>query len=267
MDEQSSLASQFQSDGVVPLHGIFRQRVLELEAAIKHAQEHPSPMASAIQDESGNVTFFTDFFTYKKNPIIDTLVRDRELVETVKKVVHSRELRLFHDHILVKRGEAPETPWHQDRPYYLVDGPISCSVWITPDYVPLEESLNFIRGSHRTGLEYSPVAFKDGQIISSESSFRELDDQEIARLSRNGVLSFSLEPGDALLFDNRVLHKASRGLQPASRRALSIRYVGDGAFLTERFVNATPPFNRMGLRVSEGATLPDVWFPKVSEVS
>lgn len=267
MSDQLSLADQFQFDGVVPLLGVFKHRITDLEEALKFAQENPSPMASYIRDDAGDVTFFTDFFTYRRNTIIDSLLRDSELIRHVSDVVKTKELRLFHDHILVKQGAAPETPWHQDRPYYLVDGPISFSVWITPDYVPLEESLNFIRGSHRTGREFSPVAFKDGQLIDSTASFENLDEQEIARMSRNGVLSFNLEPGDALLFDNRVLHKGARGLKPASRRALSLRYVGDGAFLTEKFVNATPPFNRMGLRITHGAELPDTWFPVIASGS
>jgi ectoine hydroxylase-related dioxygenase (phytanoyl-CoA dioxygenase family) len=174
------------------------------------------------------------------------------------------ELRLFHDHVLIKTGDAPETPWHQDRPYYLVDGPISFSVWITPDQVPLSESLAFIRGSHALGREFAPVNFNNGEIIDQDNNnFEHLNIKEIEELAQLGVLTFSLSPGDGLMFDNRIIHKAMRGNDEANRRALSIRFVGDGAFMTARVINPTPPFHRMGLRIQEGKPVTDVWFPRV----
>jgi ectoine hydroxylase-related dioxygenase (phytanoyl-CoA dioxygenase family) len=43
----------------------------------------------------------------------------------------SRQVRLFHDHLLVKEpGTRQRTPWHQDQPYYNVEGFDNCSMWM-----------------------------------------------------------------------------------------------------------------------------------------
>ena len=137
---------------------------------------------------------------------------------------------------------------------------------MTPDFVPIPESLAFIRGSHALNREFAPVSFDDGDVIGSNASFEQLTSMEIESMSRAGVLTFSLQPGDGLMFDNRIIHKAMRGNVQANRRALSIRFVGEGAFLTEKVVNPTPPFHRMGLRVIEGKPVPDAWFPRVNSI-
>ena len=46
------------------------------------------------------------------------------------------QVRFYHDHVLVKEGGTSQrTPWHQDQPYYNVDGR-GVSAWIPVDPVP-----------------------------------------------------------------------------------------------------------------------------------
>lgn len=53
--------------------------------------------------------------------------------------MESTEARLYHDHTLVKEpGTSQETPWHQDQPYYNIDGFQNVSFWIPVDPVPEE---------------------------------------------------------------------------------------------------------------------------------
>ena len=72
-------------------------------------------------------------------------------------------VRLFHDHLLVKEpGTQQPTPWHQDQPYYNVDGVQNCSMWMPVDPVPLASTLEFLAGSHRGGW-LMPRSFMDKQ--------------------------------------------------------------------------------------------------------
>jgi ectoine hydroxylase-related dioxygenase (phytanoyl-CoA dioxygenase family) len=49
----------------------------------------------------------------------------------------------------VKEGSTRQrTPWHQDQPYYNVDGR-GASAWITMDPVPEDGCLELVAGSHR----------------------------------------------------------------------------------------------------------------------
>jgi ectoine hydroxylase-related dioxygenase (phytanoyl-CoA dioxygenase family) len=50
--------------------------------------------------------------------------------------MRSRSVRLYHDHMLTKEpGTRARTPWHQDQPYYNVDGRQNVSFWIPVDPV------------------------------------------------------------------------------------------------------------------------------------
>ena len=54
--------------------------------------------------------------------------------EAAAQLMQSDQVQFFHDHILVKEpGTAKATPWHQDAPYYFVDGKQTISFWIPID--------------------------------------------------------------------------------------------------------------------------------------
>ena len=50
--------------------------------------------------------------------------------------MRSATVRLYHDHVLVKEpGTRTTTPWHQDQPYYNIDGRQNVSMWMPLDPV------------------------------------------------------------------------------------------------------------------------------------
>ncbi|MGN5478815.1 phytanoyl-CoA dioxygenase family protein [Cupriavidus basilensis] len=59
-----------------------------------------------------------------------------------------RRCRCFTQHILVKEpGTAKATPWHQDLPYYCVDGLQTASYWIPLDPVTRANTLRVVAAS------------------------------------------------------------------------------------------------------------------------
>ena len=63
----------------------------------------------------------------------------------------------FYDAIWVKGTVTPKrTRWHQDQPYYPVDGSQFCAIWVPLDPVDEESSLELVRGSHRWGRWFEP---------------------------------------------------------------------------------------------------------------
>ena len=91
------------------------------------------------------------------------------------------QVRLYHDHVLVKEGgTAQRTPWHQDQPYYNVDGR-GVSAWIPVDPVPEAGSLELLAGSH-AGPWLMPRTFLSGEAKwFPEGSLAELPDIEADR--------------------------------------------------------------------------------------
>jgi len=135
---------------------------------------------------------------------------------------------------------------------------------MSPEAVPSTEGLAFLAGTHLLDSLFVPVNFRDGTMMETPSGMEPLDDARLASLKDgHKEISFDLEAGDALVFDNRILHMARRSDSAVDRRALSIRYLGDGSKLTWNGVNQTPPFHRMGMKFNEGDQPTDAWFPLI----
>ena len=104
-----------------------------------------------------------------------------------------------------------------------------------------------------------PKGFADGKALGQDEGFTELDPDKIPP---DEILDFEMAAGDAIVFFNNTVHgsRPHNGLKP--RRALSIRMLLDGAKLTTKYVNATPPFDRMGVKVQEDGDIPER-FPRL----
>lgn len=251
----------YQVDGVAVLRGVLDEVPLDiLRWAIDTAQAKPSPMSRNLAENGA--TFWNDFSTWRRNPYISWLAKS--LAPACAAATGNQSLRLFHDHVIVKSGDSPETPWHMDAPYYCVTGPNNFTIWMSPDDVDVEESLWFIPESHRSDKTYVPVNFKDGSVMDGGGDMTVLDEAEIDRLvAEHGAVGYGVTRGDAIIFDNRMVHMARRSQSPIPRSSLSIRYLGEGATLTHKAVNPTPPYPKMGMRFNEGDEPQDAWMPVV----
>ena len=91
------------------------------------------------------------------------IIFESALGEVAAALMGSREVRLYHDHMLTKEpGTRARTPWHQDQPYYNIEGEQNCSFWIPVDPVRRESTLELVAGSHR-GAWLMPRSFMDAQ--------------------------------------------------------------------------------------------------------
>ena len=134
-------------------------------------------------------------------------------------------VRLFHDHLLVKEpGTLDRTPWHQDQPYYCIDGAQTISYWIPLDPVSRESTLEFVAGSHAEGKWYMPRSFvKKTAMVFDEGALEEVPDVEADRCLP--IIGWPMEPGDAVAFNMLTLHAAAGS--PTRRRVVSLRLTGD----------------------------------------
>ena len=98
------------------------------------------------------------------------------------------------------------------------------SFWIPVDPIPLEWSLEFVAGSHQDPW-YMPRTFLKKQTKwFQEGELKELPDVE-ANPDKYRVLSWALEPGDAVVFHMLTLHAGAGA--GALRRVFSLRLIGD----------------------------------------
>ena len=154
----------------------------------------------------------------------------------------ARTVRLYHDHVLVKEpGTRQRTPWHQDQPYYNVDGHQNASMWFPVDPVPRESTLEFVAGSHR-GPWYMPRSFLDDQAKwFPDGTLAELPDID-------GRPDGSASSAGSSSRATRCSSTCSRCTPPAAsagpsrRRVLSVRFLGDDIVHAPRPWATSPPF-------------------------
>lgn len=255
--EVSLLRRQLFNDGAIIVKRFFdTHEVQKIERAINDVMAQPSAFSSRMEDADGS--FFMDYNNWRRFPSVKSVCMRPKTVNFIRSITRSPNVWLFHDHVLVKNGKAKETPWHHDRPYYIFKGDLNLSLWTPTCDVPAHQGMVFLRGSHKTGKLYVPKSFRDGGDLEIKEGFEKFHPKLLEQFDH---LTFELHKGDAILFLNNVLHSAAAHATDFSRSALSVRYLVGDASLTKKYVNATPPFDRLGVKVEEDGPVPEDKFP------
>lgn len=253
--------SDFHENGAVYLKGLFADWVPQIAEAIAMNMESPGPYAAEnlLDGEAGR--FFDDYCNWQRITPLQAIMSQSPAPEAAAQLMQSDQVQFFHDHILVKEpGTAKATPWHQDAPYYFVDGKQTISFWIPIDPVG-KATLRCIKGSHKWDKFVLPTRWlKEDNFYADNSDFLPVPDPD-AEPDNYDVLEWQMEPGDAIAFDYRCVHGARGNMADTRRRALSLRYVGDDARYITRPGRTSPPFPEHGM--TDGEVLRKDWFPVV----
>jgi ectoine hydroxylase-related dioxygenase (phytanoyl-CoA dioxygenase family) len=215
-----------------------------------------SPYAKRASDD-GDGAFVEDFCNWRRIEPLRRFVFESPAAQIAAELMGATEVRLYHDHVLVKEpGTVQRTPWHQDLPYYNVDGRLNISMWFPVDPVARRSSLEFVAGSH-LGPWYMPRTFLDGEA----KWFPDGTLAELPLIEDDRVIGWELEPGDAVFFHMLTLHGAG-GVGPGSRRrVLSLRFLGDDMVHAPRHWDTSPPFPGLDEELPAGAPLDHPLFP------
>jgi ectoine hydroxylase-related dioxygenase (phytanoyl-CoA dioxygenase family) len=251
----------FQRDGAVCVRGLFDAGEMARVTAIVGAMlEHPSPRAKTAS-RPGEPAFVEDFCNWSDHPALVDLLHTSAIAPVAGALMGSETVRLYHDHVLAKEpGAQQPTPWHQDQPYYNIDGCQNVSAWIPIDPVERATTLQFVAGSHR-GTWYLPTSF-----LAEEAhwfpagSLEPVPDVDGDR-DRYEVLGWALEPGDAVFFHMLTLHAAAGNSRTVPRRVLSLRFLGDDITHAPRPWVTSPPFPGLAEQLPAGAPMHHELFP------
>jgi ectoine hydroxylase-related dioxygenase (phytanoyl-CoA dioxygenase family) len=255
-----TLAGDFRRDGAVCARGAFSpEEVALVERGIERNLAAPSERALVASRPGDPGRFFEDFCNWQRIPEFEEFIRQSTAAALAGELMGSRHVRLFHDHLLVKEpGTRQATPWHQDQPYYNVEGSQNCSMWMPVDPVDRESTVEFVAGSH-LGPWLMPRTFMDSEAKwFPEGSLADLPDIEADRESFE-ILAWELEPGDAVFFHMLTLHAA--GGATRRRRAFSIRFLGDDATHAPRPWKTSPEFPGLADELPAGAPMEHDLFP------
>jgi ectoine hydroxylase-related dioxygenase (phytanoyl-CoA dioxygenase family) len=250
----------FRRDGAACLRGVFKDWVDRIARGIDRNMREPGPFGSNLVDAHEPGGFFDDYCNWDRIPEFKDVVLNSPAAQLAAHFMESERAQFFHEHVLVKRpGTQKATPWHCDIPYYFIAGRQTVSFWIPVDPVK-DSTLRLIAGSHRWERWVKPVRWLDSSdFYDTDDAYRQAPDPE--RDPELRVLEWSLEPGDALIFDFRTVHGARGNSAATSRRILSLRWVGDDVRYAERAGRTSPPYP--GHDMTPGQRLREDWFPVV----
>ena len=252
----------FERDGAVCLRGLLSPEQIELlRAGIDENLARLSPRAKVASAPDDPGYFVEDFCTWQENACYRRFIFDSTLPRTAAELMRSRTARLYHDHMLTKEpGTRQRTPWHQDQPYYNIEGRQNVSMWIPVDPVSRESTLELVAGSH-SGPWLMPRTFLDSQARwFPEGSLADLPNIDADR-SAHRILGWALEPGDIVCFQMLTLH-ASAGVSGGSRRRVfSVRFLGDDIRHAPRAWRTSPEFPGLIDELPAGAPMEHPLFP------
>jgi ectoine hydroxylase-related dioxygenase (phytanoyl-CoA dioxygenase family) len=251
----------FARDGVVVVRGIVTPVEIQLlAAAVDKILAEPSGRANVASRGDDPGCFVEDFCRWQDVPEIAQVALESALPRAAATLMDSTSARFYHDHILVKEaGTTQRTPWHQDQPYYNVDGR-GISAWVPIDPIPKAGSPEFWAGSHlgpwmlpRTFLDQEAKWFPEGSLV-------EIPDIEADR-STYDIRQWQLSPGDAVFFSFQSVHSAPGFPFEHRRRVVSFRYLSAEARHAVRGWPTSPDFPGLADELADGAPMDHPLFP------
>lgn len=254
----------YRRDGVVILRGAFAGWVDPLRAGLERNLAAPDsfryPCESLPEGTPGR--FFDSYCNWDLIPEYRDFVLNSSAASLAGQFMDSKTAQLFHEHVFLKEaGTQRATPWHQDMPYYCVDGNRTASVYIALDHADEDVAVRFVKGSHASGILHYPRVFMDGADFNDEDGSMTTVPDIDGNPHEYDILAAALEPGDTVVFHFRTLHGTTDAPLKARRRAFSTRWLGDDVTYCARAGETSPSFP--GISLDHGDAMREDWFPVI----
>ena len=215
----------YRRDGVICVRQLYSPEWVErIRDFLDDIVNNPSPVFGPRGDSS----FQSDVTSWLTHDDVRDFVLFGPSAHIAKQAFGSQRVVFYSDQIFIKDKLSPlPTPWHHDLTFWPLAGDQIASLWTSVDPVDASSSaLEFVAGSHLWPQRFRAIAI-DGTDLTTGTKMDEIPDIDADR-SKFDILSWELEPGDALLFHGLTLH-GSRGnhSRHTKRRAIATRWCGD----------------------------------------
>jgi ectoine hydroxylase-related dioxygenase (phytanoyl-CoA dioxygenase family) len=246
--------ARYHRDGAVLLKGILdaEERRL-LEAGVDEAYVARGPRSSVVRSSDGEGETFVETSPSDHSSALRALKERGSLAQIAARVMKVSSAQLVFEQIFYKtKGRIVPTPWHQDTPFLRVRGYDQCRVWLSCDYSPGDITVQMVRGSHRWNVVYSTQSGAKTKETAAEGKGYDFDNlgdpdlplaPDVARFRDSfDIITFDVEPGDALVFQGNMLHGAAgRDSWDRPRRAFATMWGGPDLRYHEPRGKAFPP--------------------------
>ena len=112
----------YKKNGAILIKDVFAPWIDLLQKGFEKVLKEPGPHARE-NTKKGKGRFFEDYCNWQRINEFKKFAAESPAAKIVAEATGSKSIQLFHEHIFIKDpGTFQETPWHQDMPYYCVDG-------------------------------------------------------------------------------------------------------------------------------------------------
>ena len=225
----------FSSEGVVCLRGVIGLDWIErLREGVNHTLANPTERGRLWhRDEHGRESRY-DSQVWRTRPEYGDFVMHSPLAEIAGRLMGATRVNFFFDAMFARTpGTQFRTPFHQDEPFWSVEGFQTCSSWMPLVPVEAASALEVVRGSHRWGQKYQQTNFgaltgdaRDQVDFASDDlvPFPDIDGER----DRYDIASWDMEPGDVMCFNGRAIHGGSGNLPDDSElKVFNTKWCGD----------------------------------------
>ncbi len=270
---------QFKDSGVLHLPQLLDDASLQLaRAAYEWSISNPGRGATNLTQGAPG-TFYGDLANPKCFPAYEAVNNKTILPQIISQLWDKPEVWFLYEQVFLKVGDVNEmakrTPWHQDLPYLPIEGMDLAVAWISFESLDKQASLEFVVGSHRgTLFDGSRFDADDDTLpLYGDGSLPRLPDIEANRVDYK-IISFSVQPGDVVIFHPAMLHGGAPTPAGKTRRTLSLRFFGADAKVALRPGDTMERLAKIGTadnihpmikakNLGSGAAFRDPGFPKV----
>jgi len=228
----------YHRDGVLLLPGMFDKDWIELlNKGLDANIEAPTRRSRIWYKDTSGRSMFYDHTAWKGIEEYRKFIFNSPAAQICGQLMRSTTINFFFDSVFVRStGTQFETPWHQDEPYWSVEGYDACSIWMPLGPVKRKNALSFVPGSHRLKTVFKQYNFGDLNPVRKKNvdqvDFSDIAEQEFPDINadpkRFGVVSWDMQPGDCIAFNGRTMHGGSGKLDDdCELRVFTTKWVGD----------------------------------------
>ena len=228
----------YHQDGVVLLPSMFDDEWIRLlQDGLSANCEKPSSRSRVWDRDTAGRTMFYDSQAWQGINEYRQFIFDSPAAHIAAQLMGSAAINFYFDAVFVRSpGSQFATPWHQDEPYWSVEGYDTCTLWMPLVPVKRENALAYVPGSHRLDSIFNQFNFgnlnPDGRSGIDQVDFSTVAQATFPDISADpqafGVVSWDMQPGDCVVFNSRIMHGGSGKLdEDQELRVFTTKWLGD----------------------------------------
>ena len=225
----------YHRDGVLLLKGMFDKNWIELlNKGLDANCKSPTERSRIWNKDASGHTMFYDTLAWREIEEYKKFIFNSPAAQICGQLMNATTINFFFDAVFVRSpGTKFETPWHQDEPYWSIEGYDACTLWMPLVPVKQKNSLSFVPGSHLLKSVFKQYNFGDLTGNSKDQvDFSKIADQAFPDINedpeRFGVVSWEMQPGDCVAFNGRTMHGGSGKLDnDRDLKVFTTKWLGD----------------------------------------